>query len=237
MILRIPRLYAAIIWPRIGELILSDRNHHYLARVLRAKQNQNVELFNGQGKVMTASITAISKAQTIAKIEAVEESLDHRLPVTLGLALIKNDRFDWAIQKATELGVSAIQPFISQFTDSAPKPDRLDKKYSHWREILLNACEQSRNNWLPELHQPVQLDSLETSPQTVIAHPSNLTVAIDPQEPTLLLIGPEGGFSGSEVRELSKKKVKKMGLGPTILRTETAVIVGLTLLGQQYGQY
>ena len=235
--MRMPRLYAAITWPRIGEVTLSDRNHHYLVRVLRARQNQAIELFNGQGKVMAALITKISKAETIVKIEAIEESPDHRLPVVLGLALIKTDRFDWAIQKATELGVSAIRPFISKFTDSAPNADRLEKKYLHWKEILLNACEQSRNNWLPELHPPVHLDLLEIAPQTLIAHPSTLTAAVDPLEPTLLLIGPEGGFSDSEVERLLKKKVNKIGLGPRILRAETAAIVGLTLLGQQYGQY
>ena len=168
---------------------------------------------------------------------AITESPDHRLPVTLGLALIKSDRLDWALQKATELGVSAIQPIITQFTDSPPKADRLEKKRDHWKEILVNACEQSDNDWVPVLREPRQLNELALPRQTIVAHPVTDSVQINPDHEALLLIGPEGGFSDAELDFLYKKQVKPMSLGPRILRTETAAIVGLTLLGQQYGQY
>ena len=157
--------------------------------------------------------------------------------MTLGLALIKSDRLDWALQKATELGVSAIQPIITQFTDSPPKVDRLQKKWDHWREIVVNACEQSENDWVPVLREPRQLNKLALPGQTIVAHPATDSVQINPDHEALLLIGPEGGFSDAELDFLYKKQVKPMSLGPRILRTETAAIVGLTLLGQQYGQY
>ena len=235
--MRKPRLYADTFSHAKGEISLSERNHHYLSRVLRAKPGKIIRLFDGCGRTFEATIKAISKHDTTVELLAFSESPDRRLPVTLGLALIKSDRFDWTLQKATELGVSAIQPIITQFTDSPPRADRLEKKWSHWQEILVNACEQSENNWLPMLRKPRQLHEIELPEQTIVAHPATDSVQINPDNEALLLIGPEGGFSDAELDILQKKQVKPMSLGPRILRTETAAIVGLTLLGQQYGQY
>ena len=235
--MRTPRLYADTFSHATGEIILSERNHHYLSRVLRAKPGQIIRLFDGCGRTCEATIKAISKYETTIELLMFSESPDRRLPVTLGVALIKSDRFDWTLQKATELGVSAIQPIITQFTNSPPKADRLEKKWSHWQEILVNACEQSESNWLPMLRKPRQLHELELPEQTIVAHPATDSVQLNPDHEALLLIGPEGGFSDAELDVLQKKQVKPMSLGPRILRTETAAIVGLTLLGQQYGQY
>ena len=101
----------------------------------------------------------------------------------------------------------------------------------------MNACEQSDNDWVPVLREPRQLHELALPGQTIVAHPETDSVQINPDHEALLLIGPEGGFSDAELDFLYKKQVKPMSLGPRILRTETAAIVGLTLLGQQYGQY
>ena len=235
--MRTPRLYADTISHASGEVVLSERNHHYLARVLRAQVGQQVSLFNGQGCSTDAIITEINKRQTIVDLRDRTEHADQRLPVTLGMALIKSDRFDWTLQKATELGVTAILPLITQFTDSPPKADRLQKKWGHWQEILVNACEQSDNHWLPQLLEPTRFSDLRLTGQTIVAHPATTTATVDPLESSLLLIGPEGGFSDEEIQTLLKKQVKPMSLGPRILRAETAAIVGLTLLGQQYGQF
>lgn len=235
--MKTPRLYADTIGPALGEVVLSERNHHYLARVLRAKVGQSVSLFDGRGSTADAIVTEINKRQTVVDLRHRTEHSNQRLPITLGMALIKSDRFDWTLQKATELGVTSILPLITQFTDSAPKATRLERRWGHWQEILVNACEQSENHWLPQLLKPTRLIDLTVFGQTVVAHPATKSVTINPLEPTLLLIGPEGGFSDEEVKALLKKRVKPMSLGPRILRAETAVIVGLTLLGQQYGQY
>ena len=235
--MKTPRLYADALGHATGKVVLTERNHHYLARVLRAKTSQVIEIFDGRGRSYQAIIKNISKRETITEIFNVTEHKDKRLPITLGLALIKSDRFDWALQKVTELGVNAIQPLITQFTDSPPNAGRLEKKWGHWQEILVNACEQSENNWLPELRGPSYLHELVLPQQVVMAHPAGESAYIDTTKESLLLIGPEGGFSDEEVNSLVKNQVKPMSLGPTILRAETAAIVGLTLLGYQYGHY
>jgi 16S rRNA (uracil1498-N3)-methyltransferase len=235
--MRIPRLYADTISHASGEVVLSERNHHYLARVLRAKVGNRVSLFDGNGNTANATITEITKRRTVVDLSDRKEHVDQRLPITLGMALIKSDRFDWTLQKATELGVTSILPLITQFTDSPLKADRLEKKWRHWQEILINACEQSENHWLPQVLEPARLTDLRVTGQTIVAHPATASVTVDPLEPSLILIGPEGGFSDEEIETLLKKQVKPMSLGPRILRAETAAVVGLTLLGQQYGQY
>ena len=100
----------------------------------------------------------------------------------------------------------------------------------------MNACEQSDNDWVPVLREARQLDELALPRQTIVAHPETDSVQINPDHEALLLIGPEGGLV-MQGRSFYTKTVKPMSLGPRILRTETAAIVGLTLLGQQYGQY
>ena len=235
--MKTPRLYVDALGHGAGELILAERNHHYLTRVLRAKTDQIVELFDGSGRSCQAIIKNISKHETNAEILNITEHKDSRLPITLGLALIKSDRFDWALQKVTELGVHAIQPLITQFTDSPPNARHFEKKWGHWQEILINACEQSENNWLPELRRLLHLHELSLPHQVIMAQPRNISAYIDTTKESLLLIGPEGGFSDDEVDTLLKKQVKPMSLGPRILRAETAAIVGLTLLGHQYGHY
>lgn len=234
--MRTTRLFVDTLPPTTGEVVLSERNHHYLSRVLRARTDHPLALFDGHGMTASARVTALDKRHTTVAVDALCPVEDNRLPVTLGLCLIKSDRFDWALQKATELGVSRIVPLISQYTDSPPKGDRLLKKEAHWREILINACEQSGNDWVPQLEAVTPLDALDFQGQQVfMAHPGLSTEPLDTAQPAWLLIGPEGGFHADEVSVLRKKQVKPMALGPRILRAETAALVGLTLLGQGYG--
>lgn len=236
--MQIPRLFVANCRHLNGEILLSQRNHHYLANVLRAKPNQNLTVFDGSGYEFDAYVVSIVKKKSTIFLTQGRNCCDNRLPVSLGIAVIKSSRFDWALQKATELGVTAIQPLLTQFTNSPPSGEYLAKKELHWREILINACEQSYNSWLPQLLNVKKIEELTFHRQQVImAQPASQKVTINSQKHTMLLIGPEGGFSNSEVKSLLKKKVQPMSLGPRILRTETAAIAGIAMLSQFYCQY
>lgn len=236
--MRVPRLFFADCKCLTGEVALTGHNHHYLANILRVRKKQALKLFDGYGYVIDGLVASISKNEITVILDHGNFFQDNRLPVVLGLSLIKSQNFDWALQKATELGVTAIQPLLTRFTASPPPNERLAKKEAHWQQILINACRQSENPWLPQLRELKSIDQLELkNHQTVVAHPETRTATLSSQSPTTLLIGPEGGFSEEEVDTFLKNEVKSMSLGPRILRAETAAIVGLSLLGRIYGQY
>ena len=236
--MRTTRLWVPDLSASAGAIALSERNHHYLARVLRAKPGSPLVLFDGQGRVAEAEIQAITKQTTTVTMTAPHQSADTRVPIILCLALIKPDRFDWALQKATELGAWAIQPLITRYTESIPKTERLEKKFAHWHEILVNACEQSGHHWLPTLHPVMDLTTWLTTPRDhlVIAHPDNAAHSTPATKGlTHLLIGPEGGFTDLEVHEVIQAGGTGLSLGPRILRAETAAVVGMTLLARDLG--
>lgn len=236
--MRMTRLWMADLPESAGAVTLSPRNHHHISRVLRAKPGAPVELFNGRGLVAEGSVVAITKQTTTVAIGDPMAVIDQRLPIVLCLAVVKPDRFDWALQKATELGVTAIQPMQTEFTEGLPKGERLDKKTAHWQEILINACEQSGNQWIPTLHPPKLLHAVFAlaADSLVIAHPTfPLTPLGSGSGTRYLLIGPEGGFSDSEVAAAVEAGAQGLSLGPRILRAETAAVVGTTLLARDLG--
>ena len=236
--MRITRLWVPDLSGSADAITLNARNHHYLSRVLRAKIGISVELFDGSGSVATGIVESISKHATLIRLSNAHAAAETRIPVVLCLALIKPDRFDWALQKATELGVTGIQPLVTRYTEATPKREQLDKKVAHWHEIIVNACEQSGHNWLPTLYPVTSLSPwIATPPEClVIAHPSLATKPINaPAQGAHLVIGPEGGFTDEEVNSLLEAGASGLSLGPRILRAETAAVVGTTLLARDLG--
>lgn len=236
--MRTTRLWIPDLSGSTDVIALNERSHHYLSRVLRAKVGMPVELFDGAGTVALGLVASISKHATTIQLSPRQTVSETPLPIVLCLALIKPDRFDWALQKATELGVLGIQPLVTRYTDAPPKYDRLEKKVTHWHEILVNACEQSGHNWLPTLYPVTTLsDWLTTPPKClVIAHPSLAPKSMSTSEHNVhLLIGPEGGFTDEEVQSVLAAGATGLSLGPRILRAETAAVVGTTLLARDLG--
>ena len=154
--------------------------------------------------------------------------------VTLYPSLIANDRLDWLVQKATELGVITIQP---TFTERSQRvPGDVAKRVEHWRGVAIAACEQCGRNQIPKIHPPITLsDALaETGNQSLVLLDAEGS-ADKPLSTTgassAVFIGPEGGFSPSELDALRKRCDHRLRLGPTVLRAETAAIASLVWLG------
>lgn len=226
---------------KVGQsTVLDERSSHHLARVLRIKVDDVVTVFNGDGYNYLSRVSSVTKASVTVDLLSKEDPRNESpLSTQLGLAVSKGDRFEWAIKKATELGVSSISPILSQRVDVRLAPERWKKKQDHWQQIVISACEQSGRAVVPEVHSPQPLGGWVEAAKTdqkFCLHPG-LSGALPstPPNSVALLIGPEGGLSDDEVALASDHGFIGINLGPRILRTETAPLVALSVIGTQWG--
>ena len=240
--MRIPRIYTNQALSENTSVTLDAAAAHYVTKVLRMKSGRPIILFNGQGGEYKGYVAIIDKKLTSIDVEAfVNAQPESKLNTSLGMCLIKNDRMDWLLQKATELGVSTISPLISTYTDNKLPAERIDKKMQHWRQILISACQQSGRTRLPSIEIPQPLSQwLEQADAAckLVLHPYK-TAGIDtlelPSANIALLIGPEGGLSESEVDSAIEQGFSACSLGPRMLRAETAALTTLSILHYRFG--
>ena len=223
-------------------VMLETGSSHHLPQVLRKKVGERFWIFNGNGGEFEALLVSANKKTACVEIGAFHQrDTESFLSIHLGQAISRGERMDYAIQKATELGVTEITPLVTEFVQIQIAENRTDKKIAHWQAIANSAAEQSGRCAVPVIHSPVlfidwithqnELKIIccprqkEKSILTTEAAPKNISVAI----------GAEGGFSDREVNAAMQEKFIAMPLGPRILRTETATVVALTLLQEQFG--
>ncbi len=228
-------------WIQMGKAVIPDPGEiHHLARVLRLKIGDPVILFDGQGHEYSGIISDLRKDRVDVAIETIpEQRPESPLRILLGIALLKSDRFERVIQKATELGVSDIIPFHS--VRSVPRggnPQTLQKQ-SRWEKIAAESAKQSGRSRVPLIHSPRSFKSsldLETEGGLRIffwekEKERSLAGALGhPVSTVYALIGPEGGFSDEEAQEAAEAGFLSVHLGPRILRADTAGIVAAALL-------
>ena len=219
-------------------LTLPDTVFHHWVRVLRAQPGDQAILFNGLGGEFVAQLTDVNKKDATAHLlhyDPVDRAPAYE--VVLGQVMSKGDRMDYAIQKATELGVYKIQLLVSERCEMRLKYDRDQKKLEHWQQVAIAACEQCGMNRVPEILPPVLLDDwllqnrYNTALKLVLAPQQNGATLSNPLPKSIqLLIGPEGGLSDSEIQQAINHGFSSWTLGPRILRTETAPVVALSAL-------
>ena len=208
--------------------------------VLRIAAGEVVELFDGQGLVVSAKVVAIRKRDVdLSVVTARREAVPAR-EVILATAVPKGDRFDWLIEKATELGVTRIIPLVTARSSVDPRAGKLDKL----RQAVIAACKQCGRNHLLEL-SPVTAWSdfvhIEFANRTAfIAHPAPEQTGLAPARIELnelsslvFAIGPEGGFTEEEVALAISRGAQPLRLGSLVLRIETAAITLAALAQQQ----
>ena len=217
-----------------------------MARVLRAQPGMEADVVAG-GRVFHAEVAAVRldrhdsqvRLNLVAELEA-----DPALPVTLTIAVYKFDRMEWAIEKATELGVAAIAPVITQRTEKH-LGDAAANRAERWRRIVHEAAQQSRRSDVPLILEPVRLAArvkttaygtrivlAEQERTTALCSLVNEAVELAGDEmPSLeLAIGPEGGWAPAEEALFDANGWKPASLGPRILRAETAAIAALSVV-------
>ena len=199
-----------------------------------------VSVFNGDGHDYLGHIDAISKQHVTVNITSVKSlHTESTLHTCLALAVFKGDRFDWAVKKATELGVTSIVPILSQRVDVRLSPERWLKKRAHWQQVVISACEQSGRAVIPEVVSPKPLDSwvagVEADCKYLLDPSLDSEETSTTPESVAILIGPEGGFTSEELRLASQFGFYALRLGPRVLRTETAPLVALSVIGARWG--
>ena len=239
--MRVPRIYTQQELRADRQLTLEPAPSHHISRVLRMGEGESLILFNGEGGEYPATISKLDKKSVLVTTQQHNpRDLESPLRLELGIALSRGDRFDWVIQKATELGVASIAPLMSERTEVKFKGDRIDKKQQHWRQVIISACEQSGRNRPPELQPVCNLNSWLPAAQAqrkFVLHHRATSAANSQNTPTsvALLIGPEGGLSGEEISAAGKAGFEALTLGPRIMRTETAPLAALAILQAKWG--
>jgi len=222
-----------------GEQVsLDDTNSRHALQVLRMQPGDLVQLTNGQGILWSGAISSAGKKNCVVGIEKEEKLTRGALrKCAIGISPLKNTgRFEWFLEKATELGIAEIFPLLCHRT--------VREKFRHdrMRQICISAMLQSRQVWLPVLHEPqpyakfVQGELAHAYHQRWIAHceayeKHHLAGVLQPgMHDSLLLIGPEGDFTPDEIFEATNGGYAAVSLGETRLRTETAGVVGAAFL-------
>ncbi len=220
-------------------LSLSDEEARHCSRVMRAREGDEIEIFDGEGVSATCKISSVSRNEVHCSIIDKTTSPPVSHPVTLCQAIPKGSNMEWIVQKAVELGVSKIQPLITAHT--VARPESAEKKCSKWQRVALEACKQCGQNYLPEIAMP---ESYDTWLQNFIFEGTRLVAALDeraihlkdhfaahaPKGGVALLVGPEGDFSETEYDAAFKADFQPVNFGNIVLRVETASLYGLSVI-------
>lgn len=213
---------------------LTGAHAAHLSRVLRARVGQEFDIALGE-EVRRGTIVSVEDDCVV--FELGEEVHAHpERPITLALAVFKFERFEWAVEKSTELGVSRIVPVIARRTDTH-LAKAAEKRVERWRRIAREASEQSRRLVVPEILDPVKMReylSTENASKKVVLAESETEVQLrdlcQGEDDISLAIGPEGGWATEELQIFSESGWQSASLGRTILRAETAAIAALAIV-------
>ncbi len=209
------------------------------AKVLRLSVGDHLVLFDGSGDEFPSEVRAARRGRIEVTVGAAQPGVaPSPLQLHLGMAILKRDAMNAAMQKATELGVAAITPIFTEYTD-APRGSA-DRRTTNWGGVLASAAEQCGRATLPELHDPQSFTSVLQTPADLrlMPHPGVATSIGDlPGNPSRVfaLIGPEGGFSSVEVDAACAEGFETVSLGPRVLRADTVPAALGALLQARWG--
>lgn len=213
--------------------------------VLRLKPDAEIVLFNGVGKAYPARLLDLEKRRACAEILREEAAAsESTLDITLIQAVSAGERMDFTLQKSVELGVTAVQPVISERCVVRLSGERADKRVARWQEIVISACEQSGRNTVPPVlplvsyqdalkHMPSEKTKLIMS----LNRPQKLGRIQPASDGLILMIGPEGGWTAAEENQAFAAGFQAVTLGPRVLRTETAALAAIAAMQTLWGDF
>jgi len=225
--------------------------HHHLKMVLRIKAGEKIELFDEEGRRYSAVVGRSEIDRTVLEIEEVREEKRSRILITLAQSLIKAQAMDFVVQKATELGASAVIP-VEARRSVARIEGKVDKKLERWRRIALEAAKQCKITFPPDILPPLTLERLAQERRDGVklllsenqgrmmrdilvgdgsgTFPGARIVPAPSPPSVLIVVGPEGGWESEEEAFLLASGFEAVSLGKNILRAETAALAGLAMI-------
>jgi 16S rRNA (uracil1498-N3)-methyltransferase len=239
--MRISRIFCPTPLSSNVEIVLEGQTAHYLGKVLRLGAGAPLVLFNGDGAEYAATVTHVDKKTCTVLVGAESQpAVESRLHTVLGLGISRGERMDYAIQKATELGVNVVAPLFTEHCEVRLNDERREKRQEHWQQIAISACEQSGRVRVPQVLAPQALATwVKSSPAElclVLDHQQTATLEGNkPEGGVALLIGPEGGLAPAEIALALNAGFKGIALGKRVLRTETAPVAALSILQYLWG--
>jgi len=231
-----------------GDLVrLSREQAHQVHQVLRLKPGDSIIILDDQGAEYDLMLMTVTPKEAVGRVTSKREAAgEPRVQLTLFQSLLIREKFEWVLQKATEVGVAQIVPVLT--ARSLVRTKQIEEnKLDRWRRIVVEAAEQSHRGRTPRIEPIIPFGDVFSQfvgfDRFLIAVPSQ-TVAlhealrgIERPDPSIaLMIGPEGGFTDEEVATARAKGALAVGLGPRILRTETAAVVASALILYELGE-
>jgi 16S rRNA (uracil1498-N3)-methyltransferase len=218
--------------------IISGEDYHHITRVMRMKSGEEIVCVTNEGKSAICEIEEITDENVVAKVVKWEEgSTELPVKVTIASGLPKGDKLEWIIQKGTELGANEFVPFLAARSIVKWDEKKAGKKVERWQKIAKEAAEQSYRSKIPEVYSPIPFKKLlgmaENFDVKLVAYEEEAKQGesavlvkalreLKPGQSMLIVFGPEGGIDSNEIELLTQNGFLVCGLGPRILRTETA---------------
>lgn len=229
----LPLFFLETIDEQQSTLVLGEEASKHIVQVLRMTIGERLQLTNGKGVMLTAQIISDHKKSCTVQKISIEKIRAPQKQITIAISLVKNvSRFEWFLEKATEVGITTIIPLICNRTE------KQHFRFERMNGIITSAMLQSHQAWMPILHEPISFEKLiltDKSESKFIAHcemdeKKHLLNSISKSLSSIMLIGPEGDFTATEIELALKNNFIPVSLGENRLRTETAGMVAVTLL-------
>ncbi|HMV84676.1 MAG TPA: 16S rRNA (uracil(1498)-N(3))-methyltransferase [Blastocatellia bacterium] len=239
------RFYATQSQISDSEILLDGDESHHLARVLRLREGATVFAFDGEGREWECTVAQIGKRESaLSIVQQLTDEVESPLHLTLAQALVKGDKFDWIVQKATELGVTRIVPLLTYHSDVRRAEERAEQRLQRWRRISLEALKQCGRRRVVEFAEPIGFADFCASGSAgrnlIFSERDGrplreLAAELQPLSQLSVSVASEGGWSDAELNAAEANGFLAVHLGGRILRTETAAIAAVALAQHLFG--
>lgn len=241
----IPRFHCPFPLAPGAHVELPEQAAHHAMKVLRMQAGDNVILFDGRGGEWLAEIVGAGRTARAALREFIDRDCESPLEITLVQALPSGDKMDWVVEKCVELGVTTLQPVAAKRSVIRLSAERMARRVAHWNGIASAACEQCGRNRVPivapvlDLPQYLATARAQNARRLLLAPEGNTSLHAlgKPQEPVIIMVGPEGGWEEGEMQAAQVAGFQALKLGPRVLRTETAGAAVLAALQAVWGDF